>query len=862
MDANVILNRFQGDVNGVTRDPILIKLPDSETAMNHPFPTVWFKWVAPMAGTVRVEAIATNFTVWGITLLGPVPQDVYEMVATDYSSVGTGVNSFTAYDYEVEPGHVYLSGLMAYDVGSPNRYTYVHRFVQDALSDTFDGRSQLGGTDFTVVGNNSTFTKEDGEPDHGSNSSLSADRTVWTTWQTPNSRKSVTLKATGKTFAPIIAVYTGTTLGTLKLVTRSGTASSSNDGLVSTAAFVAEDGIDYHIAIDGDNNKSGAFNLGLKATTVRPGFLTSPIPTTVEQGATATFTANAAYTGETVTYQWQRRAAGTTAWTTLTEDDAFTGTQTSALTVSTTLSMNGDRFRVLATDSVGTSASRAALLTVTEFPAIETEVLGTISFDIIQDESAVPLPTNGGAYFVTGLPKGLSFNSETGEITGFIDAKPGVYRVVYGSTNGKKKNPETYVIQFFVSPLSSAFAGGFEALLRTPQAPVVPYGKIFFTVAANGKFTGTYFDLNEAKTYSFRSKLALDQDLRIAGNPEDAPIEIKRGRSELPLYLSISITEPFDLDAEPAILSATLRDSANNLLAEVTDGAPVGGFNAANPAAWAGKYNGLLTQVEKIDPESVEPLPGGDGVVQISVAAKTGLATVRGRSAEGLPFTGNLRGSSNGSYRLAQRAFPGQGGMAAGTFQFTGQLGTLLDAYEVPEESGYRIYLKKPEAPKSRAYPSGYNVSYLLTVMPWVKPTVSSNLLTKLGIDGALLVVIDAPGVSNTEENPRGLPANLKITASGKVTVTDANSAKLSLSVNPATGTFSGSFIVTDPPVPPASKPVVRRVPVSGVLLQKQSPYEGMEIGGGYLLLPPLPGGTETVSGSFKIQAGAASAAF
>jgi hypothetical protein len=861
LDANIVLNRFQGDVNGVTRDPITIKLPEYESPMTHPFPSVWFKWTAPVAGTVRVEAVASNFVVWGITLLGPVPQEIYDVVGTDYSSDIGSTTSFTSYDYQVEPGQVYLSGLMAYDIGSPNRYTYVHRFVQDALSDTFDARTQMGGTDFTVVGNNGAFTKEEGEPDHGSNPSMSADRSVWTTWRTPNSRKSVTLKATGKTFAPIVAVYTGTTLGTLKLVTRSGTASSSDNGLVSTASFVAEDGVDYHIAIDGDNSKSGAFSLGLKATTVRPGFLTSPVPTTVEQGATATFTANAAYTGETVTYQWQRRPAGTKTWTSLTDDDIFTGTQTSALTVAASLDMNGDRFRVLATDDVGTSASRAALLTVTEFAAIETEVLGTIAFDVITEQSAVPEPTNGGTYFVTGLPKGLSFNPATGEITGVIDAKPGVYRVVYGSTDGKVKNSETYVLQFFVSPLSSAFAGGFEALLRTTQAPVVPYGKVSFTVASNGTLSGTYFDLNEAKTYSFRSKLTLDQDLRVAGSLEEEPIEIKRGRSDLPLYLTIAIAEPFD-PAEPALLTATLRDSADNLLAEATDGAPVGGFTAAQPAAWAGKYNGLLTQVEKIDPGSVLPVPGGDGLIQMSVAAKTGIANVRGRSAEGIPFTATLRGSPDGSYRLAQRAFAGQGGMAAGTFRFSGQLGTILDAYEVPEESGYRIFLKKPEAPTSRIYPSGYDVSYLLTVMPWVKPTSTSNLLAKLGVDEALGVIIDAPGVSNLDDNPRGLPANLRITATGKVTVTDSNSAKLSLTVNPTTGTFSGSFIVTDPPVPPSVKPVVRRVPVNGLLLQKQSPYVGLEIGGGYLLLPPLPGDTDTISGTFKILVGAEAESF
>jgi hypothetical protein len=246
-------------------------------------------------------------------------------------------------------------------------------------------------------------------------------------------------------------------LATLKLVTRGASASSGDDGYSTVTSFVAEDQVDYHIVIDGSNAKAGAFTLKVKADTITPGFITAPVGTTVQQGETATFTATATFTGETVEYQWQRLPAGTKKWVSIDDDDTFSGTKTSALSVITTLEMNKDRYRVLAKDSVGTSASRAGLLTVTEFAPVMTEVLGTVATNI--SLGTIPEPSNNGTYFATGLPKGLSINPETGEITGVIDAKAGTYRVTYGSTDGKKRNPEVFVVLIVVNPLSPHLAG-------------------------------------------------------------------------------------------------------------------------------------------------------------------------------------------------------------------------------------------------------------------------------------------------------------------------------------------------------------------------------------------------------------------
>ena len=66
------------------------------------------------------------------------------------------------------------------------------------------------------------------------------------------------------------------------------------------------------------------------------------------------------------TYQWQRLAAGGTAWTTLTDDARWTGATTSTLIVrSATAAMNGDAFCCVITNAQGSVTTSPAILSVT-----------------------------------------------------------------------------------------------------------------------------------------------------------------------------------------------------------------------------------------------------------------------------------------------------------------------------------------------------------------------------------------------------------------------------------------------------------------------------------------------------------------
>ncbi|OFW28432.1 MAG: hypothetical protein A3G76_04800, partial [Acidobacteria bacterium RIFCSPLOWO2_12_FULL_65_11] len=110
------------------------------------------------------------------------------------------------------------------------------------------------------------------------------------------------------------------------------------------------------------------------ALTGAPVIGTQPGNQTIDEGQTATFTVAAAGT-PAPTYQWQMSTDGVS-FTDLTELAPYGGTNTATLTVSAaTVGLNGNRYRVLATNGAGSATSNAAIFTVNALtpPAIATQ---------------------------------------------------------------------------------------------------------------------------------------------------------------------------------------------------------------------------------------------------------------------------------------------------------------------------------------------------------------------------------------------------------------------------------------------------------------------------------------------------------
>lgn len=98
---------------------------------------------------------------------------------------------------------------------------------------------------------------------------------------------------------------------------------------------------------------------------IAPSIITPPANRAVAPGENASFSV-VADGHPAPTYQWQLLSGGSSTWGNLTDGGNYSGATTATLLVSsTTLAMNGDQFRCVATNNVGAVASNAASLTVT-----------------------------------------------------------------------------------------------------------------------------------------------------------------------------------------------------------------------------------------------------------------------------------------------------------------------------------------------------------------------------------------------------------------------------------------------------------------------------------------------------------------
>jgi hypothetical protein len=127
-------------------------------------------------------------------------------------------------------------------------------------NDNFSDAFVLTGAEDSIVGDNVGATFESGEPQHAG---VGDGHSVWWRWQAPVSGY-VIISPASNSYAPIVAVYTGSVVSNLTAVASSPTG---------TVAFNAMEGTTYHIAVDGTGGWEGPFRLNLLLSTIR---LTQP----------------------------------------------------------------------------------------------------------------------------------------------------------------------------------------------------------------------------------------------------------------------------------------------------------------------------------------------------------------------------------------------------------------------------------------------------------------------------------------------------------------------------------------------------------------------------------------------------------
>jgi sugar lactone lactonase YvrE len=106
-------------------------------------------------------------------------------------------------------------------------------------------------------------------------------------------------------------------------------------------------------------------NFALQLTQQQPFFMIQPASQSVTAGSSVVF--RVIVIGQSpLSFQWQYQPAGGSGWSNLSDSVGVSGSQTSVLTLSaTTLAMSGENVRCVAGNTLGSTTSSAAILTVT-----------------------------------------------------------------------------------------------------------------------------------------------------------------------------------------------------------------------------------------------------------------------------------------------------------------------------------------------------------------------------------------------------------------------------------------------------------------------------------------------------------------
>ena len=219
--------------------------------------SVWFSWTAPSGGETTISACGSSLSE---PLLGVYTgSDLASL--TEVGSDVTGDCSSVA--LEAVAGTTYR---IAIDGKGGREGRFQLRFVQTPANDDLANAQALSGLPTFVGGSNVAASKEPEEPDHGGDPGGAS---VWYSW-TPSSSGIVHVSAclfAGKDESALLGVYTGSDYGDLEQV-----AADAGTGLqsgcfshYSQVEFEFSAGVQYLIAVDGEDGAESSFSLSLES---------------------------------------------------------------------------------------------------------------------------------------------------------------------------------------------------------------------------------------------------------------------------------------------------------------------------------------------------------------------------------------------------------------------------------------------------------------------------------------------------------------------------------------------------------------------------------------------------------------------
>lgn len=518
-----------------------------------------------------------------------------------------------------------------------------------------------------------------------------------------------------------------------------------------------------------------------------PTITVQPLPRSVNEGQSASFTVTA--TGSGLTYQWYR---GT---------NIIPGATSRTLTLSDVGIGDVGTYSVTVANGAGSKTSNSVALTIKLKPVVNP--LNLPDAVVSQLYSYPVTAVNGVTSFSSnGLPPGLTLDKTSGVILGRPTAS-GDFTVTITATNAAGPSRIAATDVMHVDPFPIEAIGTFTGVL--PRDFVLNNdlgGRFTLTTTTKGTFTGTVV----FGTSSTPLSGVLDIS---AGVPPAASLSIPRkGKTSLLLN--------FTIDTGTRSLAGTLSGLS---------------FTAEQPAFNAAPYAGDYTLAAR--------LSAGDA---------TNVTNPQGHSFGSFKVA---KGIAGGSLRLADNtvvtfSLPvgNTGGMGLFALLY-GNTGSLLGRLHINTAAAHQMsasslsWFKRPQTASTRSYKGGFGPLNLDVVGgKYLAPAANQIVMGLHPGPGNARITFAGGGAPNPSR--RLDTSTVELTAGSTVTakILPPNPGIVTLSMVPSTGAFAGSFTLmdADPTVSP-TKALIRTAAFSGVLVTEGLSQRGY----GFFILPELP---------------------
>lgn len=549
-----------------------------------------------------------------------------------------------------------------------------------------------------------------------------------------------------------------------------------------------------------------------------PVFTTQPASTSAKVGDSVSFTV-ATNGMPTPTYQWQISADAGNTWSDLAETAPYSGTTTPTLTIaSSTIAMDGYRYRAVAQNTFGTTNSSPAILTVTKplatvtlsdlsatydgtaKNATATTVPAGLTVKLTYDGSSTA-PTSAGSYTVVGTIDDPSFAGTATDTLVIAKAVPTVTwstpsAITYGTGLSSTQLAAKAGIDgtFSYTPAAGAIlTAGTQnlAVTFTPTdatdyanatgATTIVVNPAPLTATADNQ-TRVYADANPTLTISYSGFVADDTAAALSSAPAaTTTADATSAPGVYPITLSGGAADNYTLTLKSGSLTVTPRDFSGYYFGTFGSGGTwaltVHSDSTATFIAYLPERQSAIVVQLTLDQTGTFSVAGTEIVPQSTAGP---LAT---RQAESVGTTGGSTGTLAAAFTLTGQVT---------TSGVSGQLAGLGQTFAGTPDSG-----------------TGSNAAgfYAATALG----TDTGTTYTVVGPSGQAFALVVTPTMIDA--------AGGMVNSSGQLVATTATGGQLSLSLDAGNQSLSASVTPADASTSIDFSGIAQNVPVTSHLV-------------------------------------------